>query len=72
MEKRRVLFAVEEFTDEAGFVTTLVNWHPDILVMLDDISPNYGYTDQLIDLADQIVADIEEFNSDEDRDEVVT
>lgn len=65
--KIRVLFSVEEVTEETGEVTMQVIWHPEIRVRLDDISPNYAYTDKLIDLAEEIVQDIREFDAGEDE-----
>lgn len=48
----KILFSVVQGPDG----TLWVDWHRDISLILEEISPDYELTDRLIDLAEEIVA----------------
>ena len=54
---RRTLFSVIEVIDAVGSRTFEVDWHPALYPILDEVSPNYQFTDKLIDIAETLLDD---------------
>jgi len=63
--KSRTLFSVIEVTGD-GDRHCEVDWHRDISSVLDEISPNYEFTDKIIDMAEDLLTAEDSLKADAD------
>lgn len=52
----RTLFSVVEMFDKDGRYF-MVDWHPDLHALLDELSPNGELTDKIINFAEELLED---------------
>lgn len=54
----RTLFSVIEVIRPGGHIEMELEWHPSLYSRLDEIAPGGEFTDRILDLASEIMADI--------------
>jgi hypothetical protein len=55
----KTLFSVIQTTDAEGKSFFQVDWHPDLYPTLEEMTPEGVLTDRLIDLAEELMDDVD-------------